>query len=158
MVKFLKFKFAAILTLALASFANAQNSDFNEAKNLLNALYNSTILLDKSLDYGNKKENSKYFSTELVNLLHSEDECQIKEQGICNIDWDFLCACQDFGDFSVKFEAKSGNSMQVIAKITNLGNKNEILFSFVKENGKLKISNVEADGWSLRKILSRPYP
>jgi hypothetical protein len=151
----LKFKSIAILISTLIGLANAQKTDIEGAKNLLNALYNSTIFSNKILDYGNKKETSKYFNADIVELLYLEDKCKIKTQSICNLNWDFLCACQDYtNNFFVKFEVKPAKSIQVIVKITDNEYKQEILFSFVNENGKWKISNVEIDDWSLKKALS----
>jgi hypothetical protein len=147
------------LIFAFASLACAQSSDVNKARNLLDTLYKYTIFSEKTLDYGNKRETSKYFSSDMVELLYLEDKCKIETRELCRLDYDFLCSCQDYTeDFSIKFETKSTKPIQILVKTIDRGdyNKNEILFTFTKENGMLKISDI-IDGDSLKEILSKYY-
>jgi hypothetical protein len=172
-------KFAALLLLCTAIFAQQKGTftdtrdgktkapyeatwmkSADKAINLLGDLYKSHMGWGKELDFGNKKETSKYFSSEMVELLYLEEKC-LKETGeICRINWVILCNCQDYSDkFSVKFETKSAKPIQILAKISDSGEKSEILFDFVEENGMLKISDMLRSGeYSLRGILKEAYP
>jgi hypothetical protein len=150
------FMFCVFLIFALTGCeANAKGPD--EAQKLLGVLYKSTVLSEKQLKYGNKEESSKYFSSEMVELLYRDYECGVKTGELCHIDWDILCECQDqTKDISVAFEIKSANPIQILAKITDFGETREILFHFVEENGKLKISDLIRNGYSLKKMLKEP--
>ncbi|GBU22115.1 hypothetical protein R80B4_02020 [Fibrobacteres bacterium R8-0-B4] len=144
----------------LVGMARAQNIDVDKATNLLRTLYGSTILSGNYLDHGNKDVTSKYFSSNMVDLLYLNHKCEIDSGGICRLDADFLCACQDMTDkFSVMFETKSVKPIQVLAKITDFGDTIEIQFNFIIENGTIKIDDVITKGkYSLKKLLQSPLP
>jgi hypothetical protein len=144
----LLFAFTGCLTNA-ESPENAQKS--------LEALYESTVLSEKQLKYGNKEATSKYFSSEMVELLYKDYDCQVKTGELCHIDWDILCECQDrTNKLSVAFEIKSAKPVQILAKITDSGETRKIQFNFEEENGKLKISDIIRNGHSLKKLLQEP--
>ena len=127
------------------------------AQKLLEVLYESTVLLEKPLRYGNKEVTSKYFSSEMVELLYRDYECGVQTGELCHINWGILCECQDqTEDISVVFEIKSANPIQILARITDFGETREILFTFAEEHGKLKISDLVRNGHSLKKMLQRP--
>jgi hypothetical protein len=150
------FMFFVLFAFSLTGcLANAKSPD--DAQKLLEVLYESTVLLEKPLRYWNKEESSKYFSSEMVELLYKDYECGVQTGEICHIDWDILCECQDqTKDISVAFEIKSANPIQILVKITDFGEIREILFSFAEENGKLKISDLIRNGHSLKKMLKMP--
>jgi hypothetical protein len=150
------FMFCVFLIFALTGcIANAKTPE--NAQKLLEDLYGSTVLLEKQLDYGNKEKTSKYFSSEMVELLYLDDQCMEKTGEICHINWDILCECQDQTDkLSVAFEIKSVNPIQILAKVTDFGETKEIQFNFIEENGKLKISDLVRSGHSLKEMLKRP--
>jgi len=134
----------------------------DDAQELLNSLYESFILNgrfdDTDFDYGNKDLTSKFFSAKMVELLLLEDKCRVETKEICNVNWVFLCACQDMSDkFSVKFETKSVNPVQILAHLKDGDYKNELQFNFIVENGRMKISDIIQNGeLSLKKLLSSP--
>jgi len=138
-------------------------SNADKAKSLLDDLYKSTIFSKKDLDIGNKEETSKYFSSEMVELLYLDRKCQKEDGKLCKLNM-ILCNCKDFSDkfsieFSIVFEITSAKSIQILAKISDHGKISEILFDFVEENGMFKISDMLMNGSdSLKKILKLAYP
>jgi hypothetical protein len=133
----------------------------DDAQRLLNSLYESFILngryFDTHFDYDNKDLTSKFFSAEMVELLLLEDKCRVETGEICNINWDILCSCQDMSDkFSINFETKSVNPVQILAHLKDGDYKSELQFNFVVENGRMKISDIIDGELSLKKLLSSP--
>jgi len=154
------YRYFIALIFVVISFVHAQNLCVDKAKNLLNILYGSTVLSDdKILDYGNKAVTSKYFSSDMVDLLYLDHKCQIEHGGeACWITWDFLCDCQDMTDkFSVTFETKSTKPVQILAKITDVGKTSELQFNFIVEKGMIRISDIIKNGkYSLKEALLSP--
>jgi hypothetical protein len=153
------FRYFMVLTFILIGLVNAQNHNIDNAKDMLNTLYESTVFSSIFFDYRDKNVTSEYFTFEMVNLLYLEGKCQIKTGEICKLNWDFLCVCQDNSDmFSVTFETISIEPIQILAKITDIGNRSEILFNFIEEGERLKISDLIIDGvGSLKRILQMPF-
>lgn len=147
------------LTLGLDTI---EISDIDKAKELLNSLYYSSEIFRYKDLYRESKKNNKgeylgnYFSSYMADQLSLEDNY---------LGWDFVYSFQDSltkeFDYDVDFETKSTEPIQIIAKIiklkcrkiTNCEDIYEVLFSLEKENGAVKISDVETKGLSLKKML-----
>jgi len=166
------FRYFMIIIFALVGIVNAQNSDLNKAKKVINAFYTSSIATYDSegkvhnregVDIGNKKETSKYFCSEMVELLYSEYKCRMEIGGeMCREICPFLQECIDYtSKFSIVFEIKSANPTRILAIITDsnyIDFRREVLFYFVVENGEPKISDAVVDGLgSLKKELQTPF-
>jgi hypothetical protein len=128
--------------------------EIDMAKELLNLLYHQSRMLMFKEWYKEYKEGEipKYFSSYMVNLMSLESDY---------LDWDFIYDFQEDGlgdSGAFDFETKSTEPVQIIARIKKFTSRKledvgEVLFSFEIENGKLKISDVETRGVSLRKTL-----
>jgi hypothetical protein len=159
------FRYFMILIFILIGLGHAQDPGIDKAKCLLDTLYGSLILngrfFDTGFDYGNKDVTSKYFSSEMVELLLSERNCNKETGEICRLDWNVLCDCQDMTDkFSITFKVKSVKPIQILAKITDVGNTSELQFNFIVENEMIKISDIIRTGkhsYSLKKLLLKPF-
>ncbi len=80
----------------------------------------------------------------LKRLIDADNACMKREQGICNIDFDFLIAGQD-GEpthLIIMDEAATKDGQVVRANFDN-GGSVEVRFSFVKVGGAWKIDDVE---------------
>jgi len=134
-------------------------SNTDKAKNLLNSLYHNYNMFGDTDSYEKKKkeESSTYFDSYMANLLSLEKG---------HLGWDFVYNLQGKlkSATGIDFETKSTEPIQIIAKIIEFKNFHkletykvigEVLFSFVEENGTLKISDVETKGASLRETLEK---
>jgi len=157
--KFEFFRYLIVLIFMLIGLVNAQNTNVDKAKNLLDTLYKSTIFSNKQLNIGNKKETSKYFSSEMAELLYLEVKCRKETGELCQLDSDIICNCQDNSPkFSATFKIQSIEPIQIIVKISDIGLESELWYNFVEENGTLKISDIILDGkYSLKNELRDAY-
>ena len=48
--------------------------------------------------FGDKRTLSKYFDKELTRLFMKDEECQKREKGVCNLDFDPIYDAQDFDE------------------------------------------------------------
>jgi hypothetical protein len=80
----------------------------------------------------------------LKKLITADDDCQKREEGICNIDFDFLIAGQDWDPLklSITDDPAAGNRQIVHARFDN-GGPVEVRFYFVKQGGAWRIDDVE---------------
>ena len=76
--------------------------------------------------FGDKQTLSTYFDKELTSLFLKNAECEKREQGVCNLDFDPVYEAQDFDEKTTNLEiaavADQPNSFKVT--FTNLGNAN----------------------------------
>jgi hypothetical protein len=130
----------------------------DDAMDMLKTIFGYKVRYNKTFDYGDKTQTSRYFSSDMVELLYLEDRCRIEKGKVCRLNWDFLCDCQNHTDtISAKFEIKSTNPVQILLTITDLGQIRKIRYDFVEEDWSFKISDVIVDGRkSLKEILQSP--
>ncbi len=86
----------------------------------------------------------RYAAPGLKHLIDADDACMKREQGICNIDFDFLIAGQDGAPshLTLSEDAVAADSQVVHARFDN-GGPVEVRFHFVRQGGAWKIDDVE---------------
>jgi hypothetical protein len=107
--------------------------------------------------FGNKRTLSKYFDKELTALFLTDAECQKREQGVCNLDFDPIYDAQDFDrkTTNLQIAAVAGQSGLFKVTFTNLGTRT-LVYRLTKTPGGWRISDIEyPEGPSLKEILSR---
>ncbi len=85
----------------------------------------------------------KYFDKNLTSLFIKNQECEAKEQGICNIDVDILYSAQDFEITDFRICAMDTDKHMVSVRFKNIGTPQVVRF---------KLSNTPA-GWKVSDIL-----
>ncbi len=107
--------------------------------------------------FGDKRTLSKYFDKELTALFIQDDECQKREQGVCNLDFDPIYDAQDF--------EKETSNLQIVAVVgqpdffkvtfTNIGTRT-LVYRLTNTPKGWRISDIKySEGPSLKEILSR---
>jgi len=86
----------------------------------------------------------RFADRDLKHLISADDACQKREQGICNIDFDFLIAGQDWdlSKFSITDNPVTGDHQIVHANFES-GGPVEVRFYFIRQDGAWKIDDVE---------------
>jgi len=114
------------------------------AKKLLDSLYETYIRKGNSIDFGNKDVMSKYFNSNMVELLYSESKCKTDTGNVCRIDWNILCACKRMPNkYALYFSTISVKPVMMLAHINYVSPAyTELLFTFTEENGFTKISDI----------------
>lgn len=118
-------------------------------------------LFGDDLAHQNKATLEKYFAPALSALLFQDSACQIKNQGICNLDFDPLFNSQDprITDLDVATLAPGKVSVKFKDPVNEEITK--IQFNVARVAGKWKITDIiygTKSEPSLRKILSRKNP
>ncbi len=100
-------------------------------------------------------------SERLRGLLARDEQCAKKRGEPCSLNFDFIVNGQDFeiANVSVTPPTVAGDKASVTARFRNLGAANEIVYSFVREGGALRLDEVEARApkdarWTLSKLLA----
>jgi hypothetical protein len=83
-----------------------------------------------------------YFTPELAKLLVDDLACKVREQGICNLDFDLLFDSQDprVGDLNV--ETTQPGKVRVEFTDPVIRKKNRIDFTLVKVSGDWRIADI----------------
>ena len=111
---------------------------------------------------------STYATYGLRQAIAKNEACEIREQGICNIDADIIINGQDY-DLSTDVRLEEINPAKdhkiIRAHFTSSGQPNTVNYTFTKEGRAWKIDDVEAvdynangtinSSWSLKKRLSQ---
>jgi hypothetical protein len=106
--------------------------------------------------FGDKRTLSKYFDKELTALFIKDDECQKREQGVCNLDFDPIYNAQDFGEepINLQIAAVTGEPDLFNVTFTNLGTRT-LVYKLTNTPGGWRISDIKyPEGPSLKEILS----
>jgi len=108
-----------------------------------------------------------YADASLGKAIDADNACQVREQGICNMDFDVLIDGQDWNlsGFHIQDEVVAGGR-QTIRAVFMSGVPHRISFVFVKTRTGWRIHNVTGVAftpggkvdvrWSLMALLSRP--
>ncbi|WP_158817762.1 DUF3828 domain-containing protein [Methylocapsa sp. S129] len=103
----------------------------------------------------------KRASKSLAALFKRDDACEVKEGGVCALDWDFIIDGQAWTLSNVKVDALvvAGDKATVTVKFTNLAVACVNTYFFVREDGQWKIDDIETKSGSeapvrIAKLLS----
>ena len=105
------------------------------------------------------KETEKQASTELVEaraskalaaLFKRDRDCEVKERGICALDWDFIVDGQDWrlSKIDVGALVVAGDKATVMVSFDNSGTACRNIYYFVRENGAWKVDDIETKSGS----------
>ena len=106
--------------------------------------------------FGDKRTLSKYFDKELTALFIKDDECEKREQGVCNLDFDPIYDAQDFDKKTTNLQvaAVAGHSELFNVTFTNLGTRT-LVYRLTNTPSGWRISDIKyAEGPSLKETLS----
>ena len=103
------------------------------------------------------KRCPRFFDKELTSLFLKNAECEKREQGVCNIDFDPVYDAQDFDEKTTNLEiaavADQPDSFKVT--FTNLGTRT-LVYRLTNTSGGWRISDIKyAEGPSLKELLSQ---
>lgn len=100
---------------------------------------------------------SRYFTPALTDLLMKDAACQIKYQGICNLDADILFDSQDPRLIDLDVQTVGSGKVSVTFKDPVTGERKQIDFELIRVAGTWKIADIIYSGHenlSLKKLLS----
>lgn len=103
----------------------------------------------------------KYFTPALADLLVKDVACQVKWQGICNLDVDLLFDSQDPRVTDLEVAKVAPGRVAVVFKDPTSDEATKIEFQVAQVAGKWKIADIvysRDGGWSLKKLLSKKIP
>jgi hypothetical protein len=103
----------------------------------------------------------RYFTPGLAGLLVKDAACQVKEQGICNLDVDLLFDSQDPRVTDLEVSTVSPGRVAVVFKDPVNDEKTKIQFKVTQVAGKWKIADIvytKRGESSLKNVLSRSIP
>ena len=109
--------------------------------------------------YRNESQAQSLFTSDMQKLFKADEDCAKKNEGLCNLDFDFLYDSQDpptYNNAKFSFACKNG---QVIVNIYDKINKysTRLTYSLVQLNSYSYISDIRyKSGHSLRQILTNP--
>jgi hypothetical protein len=101
-----------------------------------------------------------YFAPALADLLVKDAACQMRSQGICNLDFDLLFDSQDPRVTDLEVSATSPGHVAVVYKDPVDGKATRIDFDVARVAGNWKITDViynRPDKVSLKRVLSRQH-
>jgi hypothetical protein len=106
--------------------------------------------------FGDKRTLSKYFDKELTALFIKDAECEKREQGVCNLDFDPIYDAQDFErTTNLQIAAVTDQADLFKVTFTNLGTRT-LVYRLTNTPSGWRISDIKySDGPSLKEILSR---
>lgn len=106
--------------------------------------------------FGDKRILSKYFDKELTALFIKDAECEKREQGVCNLDFDPIYDAQDFErTTNLQIAAVADQTDLFKVTFTNLGTRT-LVYRLTNTPTGWRISDIKySDGPSLKEILSR---
>jgi hypothetical protein len=103
----------------------------------------------------------KYFSPDLAKLLIDDTACEIREKGICNLDFEPLFDSQDPRITNLEVTRLSPGKVRVEFKDPTTDDVTRIEFKLVTVGGRWRIADIIYHGHpqeSLKKVLSQPIP
>jgi len=125
------------------------------------AMASQADLFGEDLAHQQKATLEKYFAPALAELLIKDAACQIKHQGICNLDFDLLFGSQDPRVTDLDITALSPGRVSVVFKDPVEDKKTRIDFEVTQVAGVSKIMDViyrNPEKVSLKSVLSRKIP
>jgi hypothetical protein len=92
----------------------------------------------------------KRASKSLAALFKRNHDCEVKEKGICALDWDFVIDGQDWALSNVKVGATvvAGDKATVTVTFTNLTIACVNVYFFLREDGQWKVDDIETKSGS----------
>jgi len=103
----------------------------------------------------------RYFAPPLTDLLVKDQACQLKSQGICNLEVDLLFDSQDPRVTDLELATVAPGRVAVVFKDPTNDEATKIEFLVARVAGKWKIADIvygKHGGWSLTKLLSKKIP
>jgi hypothetical protein len=153
------FRYAVLISLAFASAACFGADTKNSApEDFIRSLYRfHQPWKDQARWFGDKRTLSRYFDEELTALFLKDDECEKKQEGVCNLDFDPIYDAQDFDEKPIKLHvaAVTGQPDSFKVTFTNLGPRT-LVYRLTKTSGEWRISDIKyAEGPTLKELLSQ---
>lgn len=125
------------------------------------ALASQTKLFGEDLAHQDKTTLEKYFAPGLADLFVKDAACQVKYQGICNLDFDVLFDSQDPRVSDLEITAVAPGKVAVVFVDPASGEKTRIEFKVTQVAGAWKIIDViyrQPKVTSLKQVLSQKIP
>lgn len=125
------------------------------------AVASQTDLFGKDLSHQSKATLEKYFAPTLADLLVKDAACQIRSQGICNLDFDPLFDSQDPRVTDLDVSLTLPGKVAVVYKDPVDGTAMQIDFDVARVAGAWKITDIvyrRPEKVSLRQVLSHKIP
>jgi hypothetical protein len=125
------------------------------------ALASQHDLFGDDVAHQHKATLEHYFAPTLADLLVKDAACQMRSQGICNLDFDLLFDSQDPRVTDLEVSATSPGHVAVVYKDPVDGKATRIDFDVARVAGNWKITDViynRPDKVSLKRVLSRQHP
>lgn len=157
-----------ILTLGWESSAVAAKAD-TEARVVAKlykdfawqAIADQPGLFGDDIGHQSRSTLEKYFAPALADLLVKDVACQVKSQGICNLEADLLFDSQDPRVTDLEVATIAPGRVAVVFKDPVNDETTKIEFKLVQVAGKWKIADIiynKRGQWSLKKVLSNKIP
>jgi hypothetical protein len=125
------------------------------------AMASQADLFGEDLAHQRKATLEKYFAPVLADLLLKDAACQVKYQGICNLDFDLLFNSQDPRVTDLDITLASPGKVSVVFKDPVDERQTQIDFAVAQVAGVWKITDIiyrKPQELSLKKVLSRKIP
>ena len=125
------------------------------------AVASQADLFGDDLSHQNKATLEKYFAPALADLLVKDAACQVKFQGVCNLDFDLLFDSQDPRVTDLDVKTTSPGRVSVVYKDPVDDKTTRIDFDVARVSGIWKITDVvyrRPDKVSLKHVLSQKIP
>lgn len=125
------------------------------------AIASQADLFGGDLAHQRKASLEKYFTSALAELLVRDAACQVKSQGICNLDFDLLFDSQDPRVTDLEVETVASGKVTVTFKDPVSDEQKRIGFNLAQVSGKWRIADIiyaKNGQQSLLKVLSRRSP
>jgi len=153
----MKRNFIVVIALLLASTGKSGASDQTPEAFLQNLYIHEHLPMAKhEIDFTKRVSLEKYFDNELTDLFIKDFECEKREQGVCNLDFDPIYAAQDFDEKTtdLKVAQVSGQPNLFNVTFTNLGTRT-LVYKLFKTSKGWRISDIKyPEGPSLKELLS----
>lgn len=125
------------------------------------AMASQADLFGEDLAHQRKATLEKYFAPALARLLLEDASCQVKHQGICNLDFDLLFNSQDPRVADLEITMASPGKVSVSFKDPVDEKQTHIDFRVAQVAGAWKITDIiyrQPQELSLKRVLSRKVP
>ena len=125
------------------------------------AIASQPDLFGDVIAHQNRSTLENYFTPALADLLVKDAACQVKSQGICNLEVDLLFDSQDPRISDLKVETIAPGKVAVVFKDPANDETTKIEFMLARVAGKWRIADImyaQRGGWSLKKLLSNTIP
>jgi hypothetical protein len=137
------------------------NASVRSSRPPWHAVASQRDLFGEDLAHQSKAVLETYFAPTLAGLLVKDAACQMRVQGICNLDFDPLFDSQDPRVTDLEVARASPGTVSVVYKDAVDGKTTRIDFEVARVAGKWKITDVvyrRPENTSLKQVLSRKIP